>query len=67
MDHVKVTSCLVCMCDRMSPGLRDGSLLFMFLRSKGLKVVSYGKNGVDSKSELLTNQLLGLRSVFHVF
>ena len=45
---------------------RARSLLFMFLRSKGLNILSYVEFCVDFRTELLTNQLLCVRSEIHV-
>ena len=45
---------------------RARSLLFMFLRSKGLIILSYVEFCVDFRTELLTNQLLCVRSEIHV-
>ena len=45
---------------------RARSLLFMFLRSKGLNILSYVEFCVDFRTELLKNQLLCIRSEIHV-
>ena len=50
--------------DLCSPRAR--SLLFMFLRSKGLNILSYVEFCVDFRTELLTNQLLCVRSEIYV-
>ena len=51
-------------CSSYSPRAR--SLLFMFLRSKGLNILTYVEFCVDFRTELLTNQLLCVRSEIHV-